>query len=139
MIRKSIHTIEEVLSQALIPTSRKRTPEGRKIIDGDCMRMDSHRYWVFKLKGTECVECHIQGKYFAKEKSSEKDNSYHFNLYAINNEGKEVLMTKDHIMPKSKGGKDHIDNYQPMCIVCNMAKADKLPDEYNGGQKVNCS
>jgi len=44
------------------------------------------------------------------------------NLYAINAAGEEVLMTKDHILPRVLGGKDHIDNYQPMCQVCNSEK-----------------
>ena len=48
------------------------------------------------------------------------------NLYAIDENGKEVLMTKDHILPKSKGGKDEIDNYQTMCIRCNEAKGNNL-------------
>ena len=37
-------------------------------------------------------------------------------------------MTKDHILPKSKGGKDEIDNYQTMCIRCNKAKGNNLED-----------
>jgi 5-methylcytosine-specific restriction endonuclease McrA len=38
------------------------------------------------------------------------------------------MMTKDHIMPKSKGGKNHFDNYEPMCSDCNTEKADKHED-----------
>jgi len=35
---------------------------------------------------------------------------YHFNLYGYDTEGNEVLLTKDHILPKSKGGTDHLSN-----------------------------
>ena len=35
-------------------------------------------------------------------------------------------MTKDHIIPKSKGGKDSLKNLQPMCIRCNEAKGSKI-------------
>lgn len=35
-------------------------------------------------------------------------------------------MTKDHIMPKSKGGADSLSNYQTMCLPCNEAKADRM-------------
>jgi 5-methylcytosine-specific restriction endonuclease McrA len=38
------------------------------------------------------------------------------------------MITKDHIIPRSKGGKDILDNYQPMCIICNSKKADKLEE-----------
>lgn len=55
-----------------------------------------------------------------------KDVSYHLNLYAVDENGKEILMTKDHIIPKSKGGKDHISNYQTMCVRCNMTKGNNV-------------
>jgi hypothetical protein len=130
--------VDEILDQSIIPLSRRKA-DNRRVIDGDSIRMDSHRYWTFKMKGTHCVCCGIEGVFFAKEKHLESDNRFHFNLYGLDEFGNEVLMTKDHIMPKSKGGKDHIDNYQTMCVRCNVAKGDKLPHEYNGGQKVNCS
>lgn len=47
---------------------------------------------------------------------------------AIDENGKEVLMTKDHIIPKSKGGADDISNYQTMCERCNEAKGNRLED-----------
>ena len=42
-------------------------------------------------------------------------------MYGVKN-GEEVLFTKDHIIPKSKGGKNHISNYQTMCEPCNSEK-----------------
>lgn len=35
-------------------------------------------------------------------------------------------LTIDHILPKSKGGKNNIKNYQPMCKKCNLEKSDKI-------------
>lgn len=90
--------------------------------DGDFIKMGSLRYQVFS-KGLACAHCGIVGKYFYKEKPTENTQSYHFNLYAINDLGEEVLMTKDHIHPKSKGGKDYIDNLITMCSRCNEMKA----------------
>jgi 5-methylcytosine-specific restriction endonuclease McrA len=56
----------------------------------------------------------------------------HFNLYCHKPEEGEnmVLMTKDHIVPKSKGGKNHISNMQTMCCHCNSTKGNKSPEEY---------
>jgi len=40
--------------------------------------------------------------------------------------GREVRLTIDHRIPKSKGGTDNLSNLQSMCDPCNQEKADKL-------------
>lgn len=44
----------------------------------------------------------------------------------IDDNDNEVLMTKDHIIPKSKGGKNNLSNYQPMCCICNKQKDNNI-------------
>lgn len=122
MIRKGTYTIESLLSLVEMHHTKKDVA----MFDGDPIKLGSDRYKVFKFKGICCVKCGLEGKFFAKEMPSTKKpqliQSWHMNLYAINEEGKEVLMTKDHIKPKVLGGADHFDNYQPMCQVCNSEK-----------------
>ena len=91
--------------------------------------MFNQKYEMFRDKGIICVSCGIEGKFFALEKPSSHRASkrYHFNLYAVNEKGKEVMMTKDHIIPRSKRGRNHISNYQPMCEICNSIKGDYVP------------
>lgn len=125
--RKSIHTIEQIreLTKDVLFEEDKRN--AKVDLDGDFIKGNSQRYQTFFTKGIKCVCCGIEGKYFAKERAI-RDKSYHLNLYAIDESGKEVLMTKDHILPKSKGGKNYIDNYQTMCINCNVAKGNNLEE-----------
>jgi hypothetical protein len=42
--------------------------------------------------------------------------------------GKRKKLSVDHIVPLSKGGKNSIDNIQPLCITCNKKKATKTID-----------
>lgn len=83
------------------------------------VRMNSHRYHVFKAN-PKCVCCGVEGTRMVLD-INPGDQSPHFNLYAEEN-GRLVLMTKDHIVPKSRGGKDVLENYQTMCAVCNNLK-----------------
>lgn len=51
------------------------------------------------------------------------------NLFARRN-GDVVLMTRDHIIPKSVGGVDANENLRPACSVCNGERGNELtPDE----------
>lgn len=121
-VRKEIYSVEEVLAKS-VPSS---TPKDMCKIDwdGDLIKMNSQRYEVFKTRGTTCVDCGIIGLFFAKERT-EKCPTYHFNLYAIDEDGKEILMTKDHIIAKSNGGPNKLENYQTMCTHCNFEKGVK--------------
>lgn len=103
----------------------------RVMIDGhECtilVPMGSHRYQLYAEKGTRCARCGILGTYFALERGvHDNPNRFHFNLYGRDKKGREVMITKDHILPRSKGGKNKLSNYQPLCIRCNQRKADKV-------------
>jgi 5-methylcytosine-specific restriction endonuclease McrA len=84
------------------------------------VKMNSNRYHVFK-KNRFCVSCGIEGIYMFLDMNP-GDSSPHFNLYAEEH-GRLVLMTKDHIVAKSKGGNESLDNFQTCCSTCNNLKA----------------
>lgn len=96
-------------------------PELYDTICGVQVKISSQRYKLFK-ENKCCVVCGLEGKFLAIEKSEPEIKRYHINMYGINENGKEILMTKDHIIPRSKGGKDIHSNYQTMCSVCNSDK-----------------
>jgi hypothetical protein len=83
------------------------------------VRMNSDRYIVFRTN-LKCVSCALEGTKFLLEQHP-NDKSPHFNLYG-EEDGKLVLLTKDHIQAKSVGGEDLHSNYQTMCAVCNNLK-----------------
>ncbi len=39
------------------------------------------------------------------------------------------LMTRDHLIPKSLGGTDAVENLSPACAPCNEARGNKVTDE----------
>lgn len=70
---------------------------------------------------TQCLCCGIKTSFAAVE-TSKSATDYHMNFYALTETGKEVLMTWDHIQPKSMGGKSGQYNAQCLCTVCNCLK-----------------
>ena len=78
------------------------------------VKMNSLRYQTFK-KSPTCVVCGLTGDRFILELSGGR--KAHFNFY-----GKGMLITRDHIIPKSLGGPETIENMQTMCTVCNWLK-----------------
>lgn len=125
LIRKETYSIEEVRDKVKDVLFEKDKRLAKVDFDGDLIKGNSQRYQTFFTKGCKCVVCGIEGKYFAKERHLQ-DKSYHLNLYAVDDNDDEILMTKDHIIPRSKGGIDDISNYQTMCRLCNEAKGNKL-------------
>jgi len=85
------------------------------------VNVHSVRLRTFATKGCVCVKCGLEGSYFSLELLDPKSASPHLNLYGMK-DGKEVLFTKDHIFPASKGGRDTLKNLQTMCTECNLEK-----------------
>jgi len=107
-----------------------------KLPNGYKVKPQSLRYQTF-VNNLTCVSCGLKGCFLALEKSLtdfggneklEEGRGFHLNLYALNSDGKEILMTKDHIFPRSKGGSDELSNLQTMCVRCNEKKSDKIID-----------
>lgn len=80
---------------------------------------DHHRLQVFYHKGCKCVQCGIEGTLLAVGIGR---NSKHVDVYTDDF----YPLTVDHIIPRSLGGPDHIDNLQPMCCLCNWNKGNGL-------------
>lgn len=92
--------------------------------DKYCINLQKNRYKIF-AENHICVCCGIEGSIMILEKQ-QHDVVPHFNLYAINQHDQKVLMTKDHVIPSSRGGGNTSSNLQTMCFDCNNLKSNTL-------------
>lgn len=91
------------------------------------------------VRNNTCVKCGREGALWLLQAHhcwTDDDGNIHLretphlNLYAVNDNDTLVLMTRDHIIPRSKRGADILENLQTLCTICNAEKADKLPNEH---------
>ena len=118
---KSVHKVAEVFDAIL---------KGETLFNGASVQ--NTRIRNFLINGVQCAnsECGRQGTQFRVERDLSSigkhwAGSWHLNLYAIKADGELVMMTRDHIIPRSKGGKTTLENSQTLCIKCNVLKSDK--------------
>lgn len=118
--KKLVHLGEFSLDEVL-PYITEEDTKKIYVVDGieHQVRMNSDRYFVFKDNNI-CVACGLEGSKMVLD-INPGDQSPHFNMYAEEN-GRLVLMTKDHILAKSQGGTDELSNYQTQCSICNNLK-----------------
>lgn len=127
--RYEINEVFEILGKEYldVKTVRHGHREGIEV-DGFRVKRQSLRYSLFYQKGTKCVCCGKEGTHFRLDVGEGADpvitNRRHFNLYAEDG----TLITKDHIVPKSFGGEDNVDNLQVMCKTCNELKRN-IPEQ----------
>lgn len=118
--RIAVLPLEEVLRAI-------ETGEGFKY-KGHFCHTSSNRLLTYYCWGVACCVpgCKISGEYFAVERSvNQRTSKYHLNLYGRDGD-REVMMTSDHKLPRSKGGPDGIMNRQPMCYPHNAKKGNQL-------------
>lgn len=76
------------------------------------------RLKVFYEKGTTCAICGKKHGQYIGHYQTIKTNCVHIDVYTEDG----IMINRDHIIPKSKGGANTIDNLQPTCEPCNSAK-----------------
>lgn len=89
---------------------------------------NSQRYLLFKNAGCVCVSCGMVADKCILIAEPDGSSRGHFEFVGTKND-KYVIMTKDHIIPRALGGKDILENYQPMCQECNLEKKHKCDSQ----------
>lgn len=113
-----------------------------------CITMETPNYGNFSVKVSslrtqlfsqdpKCATCHRVGSLWMLQ-SHTKHDTPHLNLYHIIEEGEVIekqwrksvvdgliLITKDHIIPISKGGLTEMHNLRTLCCVCNLKKGNQ--------------
>ena len=102
------------------------SPEDQPTWTGGVSNTEAHRRW--KKKNPERM-AHLKSRRYAREKGAEGYHSLEeWNLLKEKHDnkclncGEQKTLTKDHIIPLSKGGTDYISNIQPLCRNCNSKK-----------------
>ena len=83
---------------------------------------------MFAVKGVTCVSCGITADHFKKIWGNPEDNP-HFTPFATDAEGNEIMITRDHIIPRSWGGENSVENTEPMCSPCNHQKDNEMEEK----------
>lgn len=124
-----VERLENFDMKDIISDIRQALKNGEKSKNylGHNVNLVSKRLMMFAQKGTVCTCCGLKATHFGLDLPA-KQQVPHFNLYGITDKGKEILFTKDHHVPKSKGGSDHLDNLNTMCGPCNWNKSDTDPE-----------
>lgn len=102
-------------------------PLGRVLIHGYPIWTDTDRYESLYVHGCKCAKCGLEASFAAIEKETSSKDKFHINIYGTRkSDGKHIVLTKDHIYPRSMGGLDIIENYQTLCAGCNCNKNNKV-------------
>ena len=116
-------SLQEVLAH--IPKRESGKPVIQSFF-GHKISLAKKRLRVFLYKGTNCILCKLPASFFAVEKLKGDEHKWKLNLYAVDELNDEVLITIDHIHPKSLGGDNEMNNLQPMCFHCNVRKGNDI-------------
>lgn len=125
--RLDIKTVmAEALEAAAILPRQKRA--GKRVLCSDVRKKIGpglSRMRVFAVHGCKCSKCGLEGTEVLH--TVDKGGGHHIDLYAVK-DGHYVLINRDHILPASMKGPNHLWNLRPMCEPCNSKRGNVYTD-----------
>ena len=99
----------------------------RKISLAKTFRTELYKKQYYNLKSLEryARKKGAEG-YFTLNEWEELKCKHNFRCVYCGKLEKEAKLTKDHIIPLTKGGSNYINNIQPLCQSCNSRKHNKI-------------
>ena len=127
----SIHLVESFSTDEMTKFLDLFTENKQIKINGKHQVNRSNSIRLFCRKGIECVRCHRIAN-SADLMIDSYSNTYQLKFTHVDvTSNHKVAFTADHIIPKSLGGQNKLDNLQTMCSRCNSTKSDKLVFDYS--------
>lgn len=119
-------TLEEGF-EVLSKPKEDRLVRGRKASPASGLALFQHLHALGKP--IRCFNCFCKAdRWILDRGKTDMVGSPVLNLYGTRR-GKMVLINRDHIIPKSLGGVDAVQNLRAACDVCNMKRGNKLTDK----------
>ena len=105
-------------------------PKNERLVNGRAVSPASGKSLFQAMRSKDqplkCWECGIEGSCFIVNKhANEELRSPVIDLFA-ERDGNFVLMTRDHIIPRSYGGVDDVENLRIGCSPCNSVRGNHL-------------
>ena len=97
------------------------------INDGNIASKSLKRFRVIMRDGFRCNSCGRMASLVQIEPST-ISNKIKLIVHIKTKSGRKVSMTLDHIIPKSLGGSNTLDNLQSMCKICNKEKGNHIEE-----------
>lgn len=82
------------------------------------------------------LEAAAEGSHTEEEWATLKAK-YNYTCLRCGQREPDIVLTRDHVIPLSRGGSDYISNIQPLCDPCNSAKGIRTTD-YRPGWTGGC-
>lgn len=111
----SIQELKEMMLYRMIGTATFYSPLNNVIRITRTLRL-------FNSKGFNCVSCGLNGTVVKEFEGPDGPYVCIYGIRYVKDRYKYILMTADHIRPKTFGGSNGLKNLQPMCEECNRKK-----------------